>query len=106
MNFSDPSVQAAIISGSCTIISSLIAAIAASIIGKKISGRERLKELLSQAIDDIAFLLEVEDLHCERNKENSGQAFKNITRDEARNNGYEFSTKFTRGRARSLQMRL
>ncbi|ABW31373.1 hypothetical protein [Acaryochloris marina] len=64
MNFNDPPVQAAIIGGGCTIISSLIAAIAASIIGKKIADGGKLSKLLSMAIKDIEFLLEVEKLHC------------------------------------------
>lgn len=106
MNFSDPSVQAAIIGGGCTMVSSLIAAITASIIGKKITDGERLKQLLNMAIKDIAFLLEVEKLHCERNKEQNGKYLKKLTRDEARKNGHDFSSKLTPGRAKSLLMKL
>lgn len=106
MNFSDPSVQAALIEGISTIVSALIAAIAASIIGKKIADRERFKNLLALAIDDIAFLLEVESIHCQRNKEHGGNSLKIVTRDEVKSNGKDFSGKFTPGRANSLRLKL
>lgn len=106
MNFSDPSVQAALIEGISTIVSALIAAIAASIIGKKIADRERFKNLLALAIDDIAFLLEVESIHCQRNKELNNKTLKIVTRDEVKSNGKDFSGNFTPGRANSLRLKL
>ncbi len=64
----NPEIQAALISGIFTVLSALIAAVAAAIIGQTIADRRKLKRDLAIAINDIAFLLAVEKLHCEHNK--------------------------------------
>ncbi|MEM8505094.1 MAG: hypothetical protein AAF716_18305 [Cyanobacteria bacterium P01_D01_bin.1] len=94
-------IQAAIISGVFNLASALIAAIAAATIGKAIGDRRKLKETLKTATDDIAFLLEVEALHCDRNKQETGQSLKNTVREEVRELGLNFSGKLTPGRVRA-----
>lgn len=65
----DPSVQASIISALGGIVAAAIAAIAAAVIGKQISGRKKLQVALLDAVDDIEFLLAVEQEHCNLHKE-------------------------------------
>lgn len=101
IDLSDPTIQAALISGLSNVLSALIAAAAAAVIGKTIADGRRSQEKLETAIDDIAFLLEVEDLHCEHNRQNLNQSRKNIVRDQARDAGLNFSGQFTPGVARS-----
>lgn len=100
LDISNIEIQVAIISGTFTVISALIAALAAAIVGQKIANRRKLEEKLELAIKDISFLLEVEKLHCQHNKEKLGESRKNKTRDEVRNSGLEFSGKLTPGRVR------
>ncbi|BAQ64467.1 hypothetical protein [Geminocystis sp. NIES-3709] len=103
-DFSAPQVQASIISGGCSIISTIIAAITAKLIGQVISNRRKLQEYLDLAIKDIAFLLEVEKLHCERNKEKLEGSQKNKIRLYVRRSGYSFSGKFTPGRVKETKI--
>lgn len=105
-DFSAPQVQASIISGGCSIISTIIAAITAKLIGQVISNRRKLKEDLDLAIKDIAFLLEVEKIHCETNKETFQESKKNKTRLCVRRSGYSFSGKFTPGRVKETTINI
>lgn len=103
-DFSAPQVQAAIITGTASIISATIGAIAARLIGQVLAGRRKLQDNLETAIDDIAFLLEVERLHCRRNQEQLGESLKNTTREQARRSGVKFSGRFTPGRVRAMDL--
>lgn len=98
LHWNDPSVQAALIGAIGSILTSAIAAICASIIGKQIAGRKRLHEKLLIAQDDIEFLLRVEETHCQLHKERSGTSLKQSVRKSVREQGHEWSGKFTPGR--------
>lgn len=100
-DLSNIQIQAAFISGIFTVLSALIAAVAAAIIGNTIANRRKLQEKLKIAIQDIAFLLEVEEIHCEHNKRNGKPSRKNTVRNEVREAGLDFSQQFTPGRARA-----
>ncbi len=102
-DLSNIEIQAALVSGIFTVLSALIAAVAAAIIGNTIADRQKLQEKLKIAIQDIAFLLKVEEIHCEHNKRNSSPSRKNVVRDEVRETGLDFSGQFTPGRARAKQ---
>ncbi|MGB7087743.1 MAG: hypothetical protein WBD47_19450 [Phormidesmis sp.] len=102
LDLSNTEIQAALISGMFTVLSALIAAIAAAVIGQTIANRRKLQENLKMAIDDITFLLNVEALHCENNRKMFGQPRKNIIRDEVRDSSdLNFSGRFTPGRVRA-----
>lgn len=101
---SDPAVQSAIIQSAGGILSAAIAAIAAALIGHQIAGRKRLKSLLQTAVSDVQFLLAVETAHCELHKEVSEESFKQRIREVAREQGNEWSGKFTPGRARTMSI--
>ncbi len=90
-----PEVQAAVISAWGAILASLIAAIAAALIGRQVLGRKRLQEKLTLARHDIQFLLEVERQHCSKHRERENQSHKIRVRRTARENGYNWSGKFT-----------
>ncbi|MGB3299506.1 MAG: hypothetical protein WBA76_14675 [Phormidesmis sp.] len=101
-DFSDTAIQAAVVSGIFTVLSALIAAIAAATIGQAIAKGSKLKADLKTACDDIKFLLAVEKLHCDRNEQELQQSLKNVTRREVTaSTGLAFSQKFTPGRVRS-----
>jgi hypothetical protein len=95
-----PEVVAAAITGACTVLAALIAGIAAAIIGKKFAARQKLQEEKETAIKDIHFLLEVEKEHCALHKENTDESNRQRVRERARIKGYEWSGRFTPGRAR------
>lgn len=63
--------------------------------------RQRLEEKLQRAQADVAYLLEVERLHCEKNRELRHASFKTRVRTEASKNGYTWSGAFTPGRVRA-----
>lgn len=100
----DPSVQASIISALGGIVAAAIAAIAAAVIGKQISGRKKLQAALLDAVDDIEFLLAVEQEHCNLHKEVSEESFKQRVRQSVRDQGLEWSGRFTPGRVRSMAL--
>lgn len=64
-------------------------------------GRQRLEEKLRRAQGDVAYLLEVERLHCEKNRELRHASFKTRVRTEASKNGFTWSGAFTPGRVRA-----
>lgn len=98
--WTDPAVQAAVITTAGTIFATIVAGICASIIGKRIADRDKLKENLNIAISDIAFLLSVEQEHCGVHKENTNQSSKLKVRQIATERGHVWSGKFTPGRAK------
>ncbi len=98
VQLNDPAVQAALISAIGEIISTTLAAICAAAIGKLIAGRKKLAANLEVAINDIAFLLAIEELHCQE-KKNLGLGSRKIKiRDLARERGQNWSGRFTAGR--------
>lgn len=99
INFTDPAVQSAIISTVGNVLAAAIAAICAAIIGHQISGRRRLQENLNHAIADIAFLLEVEKLHCQMQVAHQGSSMKITVRKRVNDTGERWSGKFTPGRS-------
>ncbi|EAZ90168.1 hypothetical protein [Crocosphaera chwakensis] len=68
---------------------------------KIIANRKKLQEKLQQATDNIEFLLQVEKAHCENNRQTLGESRKNKVREMVRNDGFEFSGKFTLGRVKN-----
>jgi len=98
----EPEVQAAWIIAAGTVLGAMIAATAAALVGKIILNREKLAENLEYAKNDIAFLLKVEELHCELHKNSGGNSNKNTVRERVRSNtDLIWSAKFTPGRIRS-----
>lgn len=98
----DVQIVAAIIQGGCAIAATLIAALTAALIGKKFSDTQKLKEKLEIAQNDIAFLLAVEEEHCQLHKQNSGESNKLRVRDTIREQqGLTWSGKNTPGRIRN-----
>jgi hypothetical protein len=103
INWADPAVQSAFISTVGTVIASAVAAIAAALIGKRFTNIKELQKRLVLAQGDIAFLLAVEEAHCEKHKGVSGESYKNRMRSIARENHLVWSGKFTPSRAESSQ---
>lgn len=96
-----PEVQASIISATGSVISTLIGALAAALIGKRFMSQDRLKKDLNTAIADIAFLLAVEREHCEQNKKDGkGSCFQKV-RSQVRHT-QSWSGKFTPGRIKGI----
>lgn len=100
----DPAVQAAIVTATGGILAALIAALCATVIGRQIAGRRKLQSALQSAVADIQFLLAVESAHCDRHKEFTEESFKQRIRQVARDQGFEWSGKFTPGRVRSMSL--
>lgn len=100
--YTDPAVQSAIITTAGTAFATVVAAICASVIGKRFDNAAKLKEKLDVAINDIAFLLIVEEEYGKAHKENTNQSSKMKMRQLATGRGIVWSGKFTPGRAKSL----
>lgn len=100
IDFSSVEIQKTFITGVFSILNTIIAAFTAASVGKYFANRRKLEEKLETAINDIHFLLEVEKIHCENNKQQTGQSLKNTFRELARNSGISFSGKFTPGQLR------
>jgi hypothetical protein len=101
IDLSNVEIQKVLISGLFSILNTVIAAATAGLIGKIIANRRKLQEKLDIAICDIEFLLQVEKIHCDNNKQELGESRKNSIRDAVRISGFSFSGKFTPGRIRS-----
>lgn len=99
IDFSNPSVQAAIINALAT----TICAVSVALIGKQIAWSKRQREQLKTATDDIAFLLAVELSHCELHKATGGESNKLRVRREVEATGLRFSGRFTPGRVNGVQ---
>lgn len=97
----DPQISASIITAIGNIAAATIAAVAAIFVGRVFLSREKLKGQLEAAVEDIAFLLKVEERHCELHQESSGQSNKQRVRDHVQSNGIKWSGRFTPGRYRS-----
>lgn len=80
---------------------SLAGTIVTALIGQVILSRKRLVEKLEIAQADIAYLLHVETLHCEKHREMNRASFKLRIRKEANEKGLSWSGRFTPGRVRS-----
>ena len=100
----DPAVQSALIQAIGAVIAALIAAVCATLIGRQIAGRRKLQAALQNAVSDIHFLLAVESAHCDRHMEVSEESFKQRIRQSVRDQGFEWSGKFTPGRARAMSL--
>ena len=98
----NPQVLASVITASGSIIAAVVAGIAAVLVGKAFLSRDKLKDQLNAAASDIAFLLKVEERHCElHQQEASGQSNKQRVREYATARGFAWSGRFTPGRYRS-----
>ena len=97
----DPQISASVITAIGSIVAASIAAVAAVFVGRVFLSREKLKVQLDAAVEDIAFLLKVEERHCEMHRESSGQSNKNLVRDYVQSSGATWSGRFTPGRYRS-----
>ncbi len=96
--WSDPAVQSAVIQSVGTMVAAVIAAVIAAIVGKQFADRKRLREKLLLAEGDIAFLLAVEEEHCNLHKQTQKESNKRRMRRAAFDKGHVWSGKFTPGR--------
>lgn len=94
-------VFSAFIHAGALIVSALVTALAASLIGRKFHDQQSLRKQVEEKQQDINFLLQVEKLHCEVHQNHSGQSNRNIIREKARNDGFVWSGKNTSGRAKN-----
>lgn len=101
LNWTDPAVQAAIISAVGSVVAAAIAALCAAIIGKQITGRKRLQEKLDQAQGDILFLLAVEEEHCKLHQVDTEISNKRRVRRVAGERGFRWSGRFTPSRIKA-----
>src|SRR5690606_14714720 len=97
----DPQISASIITAIGSVVAATIAAVAAVFVGRTFLSREKLQRQLDAAVEDISFLLKVEERHCELNKQSSGQSSKQRVRDYVQSKGDTWSGRFTPGRYRS-----
>lgn len=97
----DYTVLSAVIQAGGLIVSALITALAASLVGRKFANQQALKLLAEEKQQDIEFLLQVEKQHCELHRNESGQSNRNIIREQARSDGFVWSGKNTSGRAKN-----
>ena len=95
----DPQVIAACINAFAIVVAAIVTAMTASLIGKKISGRQKLVSQLELAKQDIQFLLQVEQRHGELHKANSGEPnLRRVRRHVKESTGLRWSGQFTPGR--------
>jgi hypothetical protein len=100
--FMSPEVQSAVISAFGSILSTVIGAATAALIGRRFLNQEKLKRDLQVAISDIEFLLLVEKEHCAESKERNGRSNFQTVRNRIRA-CHPWSGKFTPGRAKGLR---
>jgi type II secretory pathway pseudopilin PulG len=98
MEWHDAAVQAALIESVGSLVATTIAAVCASLIGQSFVNRKRLQERLKQAQLDIAFLLAVEQEHCELHKAKLDQSYKLRVRSLVQSRGFVWSGENTPGR--------
>lgn len=98
----EPTVFAALIQATGTVIAALIAALIASIVGRQFSGQQLLRTRLREAIDDIHFLLEVESAHSDLHIEAGDSSNKQRVRQLVRSRGFTWSGRYTPGRVKRL----
>lgn len=97
-----PEVKAALVSAIGSILSSVIGATTAALIGKRLLKQERLKRDLQTAISDIEFLLMVEKEHCDENRRQLNRSSFQTIRNKVRAQ-HSWSGRFTPGRVRELR---
>ena len=97
-----PEIKAALIATLGSILSTLIGAITAALIGKRIIKQEKLQKDLKAALSDIEFLLMVEREHCDENKRHQRQSNFQTIRNKIRKE-YSWSGRFTPGRVRGVR---
>lgn len=98
LNLESVEVQAAVVSALGAITTALITSVTAAIVGRLFLKHRRLKEKLQIATTDIAFLLQVEHLHCSMHVARGDRSHKLSVRSRAREAGLEWSGRFTPGR--------
>lgn len=96
--WSDPQVQSSIIAMIGSVSATIMAAVVATMLGRRFTDQKRLQYELSVAHQDIAFLLAVEQIHGEFHQQDGGSTKKRVARTRARENGYSWSGMFTPGR--------
>jgi len=80
-------------------IAAAITATAGLQIGKTVARRQKLIDDLARAMQDIHFLLAVEQQHCELHKSNSGESnLRRVRRSVKEQRGLHWSGQFTPGR--------
>lgn len=97
----DPVVEAAWIQTAGTVFASLLGAAIAGWYGKRWLRQEQLGKQLKSARDDIAFLLEVENIYVQRTREIDQVPGKLSVRKEVEQSGLAWSGQHTPGRVRS-----
>lgn len=97
-----PEVKAALVSAIGSILSSVIGATTAALIGKRLLKQEKLKRDLQTAISDIEFLLMVEKEHCDENRRQQNRSNFQTIRNKVRAQ-HSWSGRFTPGRVRGLR---
>lgn len=100
MNWADSAVQAAVIQTIGGVIAATIASVCAVLVGQQFVSRKRLQEKLHLAQQDIAYLLGVEEAHCQLHKQNGDSSFKLRIRREVEDKGLVWSGRFTPGRVK------
>jgi hypothetical protein len=79
----------------------MVTTVITALAGHVILGRKQMQETLDRAHADIAYLLAVEALHCEKHKELNRASFKLRIRKEVSASGLSWSGRFTPGRVQS-----
>lgn len=79
----------------------LITTVFTAIAGQFAMSRKRLQEKLEIAQADVAFLLAVEQAHCEKHKQLNQASFKTRIRKEVHEQGLTWSGRYTPGRVRA-----
>lgn len=99
--WNDPAIQAAVVQSAGAVIAAAIAAVCAAIVGKQFADRKKLQEMHRLAQEDIAFLLAVEEAHCNMHAERGEGSYKHRIRRMVRTRGLTWSGRFTPGRVQS-----
>ena len=104
LHLADPGVQSAIIQSAGSILAALIASACAAVIGKQIAGRKKLQSMLQAAVEDIEFLLVVEEEHCSLHRARDAESNKMRIRQKAQERGVAWSGRFTPGRVKAMAL--
>lgn len=78
------------------ILTALIPSLVSYYLGRKLIQSKQLKQDLKLALNDIKFLLSVEQLHCREHREREGESKRQMIRNSVKTErGLEWSGKFT-----------